>query len=82
MKANETFAAEMYRIGDKEHYKADRKLFVKNLGDLLSQTGEQILSAELDDNDIVTIHFEGGDKKVNVAMDSYTAIIKDVLKAI
>lgn len=82
MKANEVFAAEMYRIGDEEFYKADRKLFVKNLGELLSQTGEQILSAELDDNEIVTIHFEGGDKRVNVAMDSYVAIIKDVLKVI
>lgn len=82
MKANEVFAAEMYRIGDEEFCKADRKLFVKNLGELLSQTGEQILSAELDDNEIVTIHFEGGDKKVNVAMDSYVAIIKDVLKVI
>ena len=82
MRANESFAAEMYRIGDKETYEANRKLFVKNIGELLSQTSEQVLSAELDDNEIVTIHFVGGDKKVNVAMDSYVAIIKDVLKVL
>lgn len=80
MRANETWAGALYSMGDKEGCLKDRKLFVKNLGELLSQTNQQVIGAELDDNEIVTIHFEGGDKKVNVNMDSYLGIIKDVLK--
>ena len=67
-------------MGNEEGCLKDRKLFVENLGELLSQTNQQVISAELDDNEIVTVHFEGGDKKVNVNMDSYLGIIKDVLK--
>lgn len=80
MRANETWAGALYSMGDKEGCLKDRKLFVENLGELLSQTNQQVISAELDDNEIVTVHFEGGDKKVNVNMDSYLGIIKDVLK--
>lgn len=59
----------------------DRKLFVHNLGTLLRQTREQIVSAELDDNEIVTVIFEcGATKHINVNMDSYLAIIRDVSK--
>ena len=59
----------------------DRKLFVHNLGALLRQTREQIVSAELDDNEIVTVTFEcGATKKINVNMDSYLVIIRDVSK--
>ena len=59
----------------------DRKLFVHNLGLLLSQTRNNIASCELDDYDIVTILYARGcEKQVNVACDSYTAIIKDVVK--
>lgn len=80
MRANETWAGTLYLMGNEEGCLKDRKLFVENLGELLSQTNQQVISAELDDNEIVTVHFEGGDKKVNVNMDSYLGIIKDVLK--
>ena len=80
MRANETWAGALYSMGDKEGCLKDRKLFVENLGELLSQTNHRVIGAELDDNEIVTVHFEGGDKKVNVNMDSYLGIIKDVLK--
>lgn len=67
---------------DKEDSLVDRKLFVHNLGELLSQTREGIIGCELDDDDIVTIYFIGGTTKVNVKLDSYFAIIKDVIKYI
>jgi hypothetical protein len=77
MKANETMA--MFMNG-KEALN-DRKLFVHNLGELLAQTREQVISCELDDHEIVTITYKGGGThKVNVNMDSYTAIIIDVAK--
>lgn len=61
----------------------DRKLFVRNLGELLSQTREGISSCELDDNETVSIRFRcGAVREVNVHLDSYTAIIKDVVKKI
>ena len=59
--------------------KEDRKLFVHNLGLLLSQTREGIKSCELGDNEIVTVTYRSGyEMKVNVNMDSYMAIISDV----
>ena len=79
MRANEVVA--MYL--DDELALNDRKLFVHNLGELLSQTREGVISAELDDSEIVTVTFNGGaTKKVNVNMDSYAAIIRDVTKYI
>jgi len=61
----------------------DRKKFVHNLGILMSQTRESIASMKLDDNEIVTVTFNNGHEKyVNVRLDSYTAIIKDVIKQI
>ena len=62
--------------------KADRMLFVRNLGWVLSQTREGVITCELDNNEVVTVYFTGGKKKVNVECDSYTAIIRDVLKVI
>lgn len=61
----------------------DRAQFVENLGDLLSQTREGIIRCELDpETDIVTV-YRGGDKVfVNVRMDSYMAIVRDVTKAL
>ena len=60
---------------------ADRKQFVHNLGELLSQTRESIVGAELDDNEIVTVTYKNDHTiKVNVAVDSYLAIIRDVTK--
>ena len=59
----------------------DRKRFVKNLGWLLSQTRDGLISCELDDNEIVTITYRGGGtKEVNVYADSYAAIVRDVAK--
>ena len=63
--------------------KEDRKLFVHNLGEVIKQTRDAVVSVELDDNDIVTITYKGGGfHKVNVSMDSYAAIIVDVGKNI
>ena len=79
MRASETAAMFM----PEEKALEDRKLFVHNLGKLLSQTREGVISCELDDNEIVTITFIGGAMHtVNVNMDSYTAIIRDVAKAV
>ena len=70
-------------FADDEESLVDRKLFVRNFGTMLSQTREQIVSAELNDNEIVTVRFSNGyEKFVNVNMDSYTAIMRDVLKNI
>lgn len=61
----------------------DRKNFVHNLGVLLAQTREQIIGAFLDENDRVHILYRHDyEEIVNVRMDSYTAIIKDVVKTI
>ncbi len=58
---------------------ADRKQFVKNLGWLLCQTRDEVEFCELSDDEIVTVHYKGGTKKeINVAHDSYAAIIRDV----
>lgn len=66
----------------------DRKIFVENLGTLLSQTREGIIGCRLDDDEFVRIDFRTSDPlvlhtvRVNVHMDSYLAIIKDVIKHI
>lgn len=61
----------------------DRKLFVHNLGILLSQTREGIISAELDDDEVVEITYKCGHKEYrNVNMDSYMAIIRDVTRGL
>lgn len=59
----------------------DRKQFVHNLGELLSQTREGIVGAELNDDEIVTVTYKGGHTvHINVNMDSYLAIVRDVTK--
>lgn len=79
IRANERIASRM----DEKAAKADRKLFVRELGELLSHTRMGVESAELDDDEIVTIKYEGGGTlKVNVMADSYIAIIRDVVKRI
>lgn len=66
---------------DLETVMTDRKRFVENLGWLLSQTRDGVEGCELSDDDIVTVHYRGGDTRhVNVKMDSYAAIIRDVAK--
>lgn len=74
----------MKAANEMNHTKEDRELFVENLGWLLSQTRTGVVSAALDsENDIVTVTFENGyTKRVNVACDSYIAIIRDVAKRI
>ena len=82
---NEIVASEsgMMFVDNKETELLDRKLFVYNLGELLKQTREGIVDVELSDNEIVTITYRDGSKEeVNVNMDSYMAIIKDVVKHI
>lgn len=74
-KANEAKTAYM----DKEEANLDKQRFVSNLGWLMSQTRDGVLRAELEDNDTVVItYFGGGTHRVNIAMDSYAAIIRDV----
>ena len=60
----------------------DRKLFVRNLGELLSQTRQGILSCSLSDdgNTVTVLSRNGATLDVNVHMDSYFAIIKDGVK--
>lgn len=73
---------------DREAALEDRRLFVHNLGVLLSQTRECVIGCTLDDHEIVHVAFKSRDGEppyyieVNVNMDSYCAIIKDVMKAI
>lgn len=62
----------------------DREAFVHNLGVLLTQTREGVVKCELIDNgDTVVITFKGGAKRsVNVRLDSYVALIRDVMRCI
>lgn len=77
MRANESDAFYMSPV---DAYR-DRQLFVRNLGELMSQTRDGIISAELDMNEIVTITYTGGGThKIGIACDSYAAIIRDVAK--
>lgn len=50
----------------------------RNQHDLLELNYERIGS----DTEIVTIVWEGGEQKVNVSMDSGTAMIRDIMRAI
>lgn len=62
---------------------ADRKQFVTNLGLLLAQTREGIREAYLDDDEIVhVVYGNGHEELINVNMDSYLAIIRDVTKGL
>ena len=79
--ANKRANESVMMFADKDTAFEDRKLFVRNLGKLLSQTREDVESCELGEDEIVTVYFlGGGKKKINVNMDSYSAIIKDVTK--
>ena len=70
-------------FADKQVALADRKQFVTNLGWLLTQTREGVESAYLDDKEIVHVVFcNGKELLVNVAWDSYMAIIRDVAEAL
>ena len=62
----------------------DRRLFVRNLGWLLSQTRCGVVSCELyGDQDceyVIARYDHGGKREIDVTADSYLAIIKDVTK--
>ena len=81
MRANETLAGIMTTEG----MIRDREQFVRNLGDLLSQTRDGVVSCELIDagqpGEHVLITYRGGyTKMIGTYMDSYAAIIRDVAK--
>lgn len=65
---------------------AARRLFVCNLGWLLSQTRCGVVSCELygdqDREYVIALYDHGGKREIDVTADSYTAIIRDVLRAV
>ena len=64
-----------------EENRADRALFVHNLGTLLSQTREGITGAYLTDRETVVVTYRDGyTEEINVRADSYLAIIRDVTR--
>ena len=78
-RANETMAGFM---NEKDAIR-DRELFVRNLGELLSQTRDGVVSCELIDAGKVSEHVlvtyrGGGKRRIGTHMDSYAAIIRDV----
>lgn len=75
-------ADEEARMFDSEEAnEADKAIFVRNLGWLLSQTREGVSGCRLEENRTAVIKYKNGyERKVNIAGDSYTAIIKDVAK--
>lgn len=68
---------------EKSRRKDDKAVFVKNLGILLSQTKEGIKGCRLKDNDTVTMEYEDGRTvDINIALDSFSTIVKDVSMSI
>lgn len=64
-----------------EANEADKAIFVRNLGWLLSQTREGVRGCRLEQNGTAVIMYKNGyERKVNINGDSYMAIIKDVAK--
>jgi hypothetical protein len=63
-----------------------KRQLIQSLETTLKLTRENIVSLELttrhEPEDTVIIHFGGGDKTVNISMDSGLAIIRDVSRAI
>ena len=74
--ANET---EAYHDGTTKY---DKRLFIDNLGILLSQTRANIQRCEyVPEREIVKVVYRNGyEKEININMDSYLAIIKDVVR--
>ena len=78
-RANETAAAFM----SDEDMTRDREIFVHNLGELLSQTRDGVVSCELINAEQVGEHVlvtykGGGTRKIGTYMDSYAAIVRDI----
>ena len=64
-----------------EANEADKAIFVRNLGWLLSQTRVGVRGCRLEQNKTVVITFKNGyEFQVDISGDSYMAIIKDVAK--
>lgn len=60
-----------------------KEQFIKSLEDTLKLTRAGVDRLELVDDDTVVIYYEGGGKRpVNIALDSATAIIRDVARAV
>ena len=79
MRANESMAMLM----DEQDAIHDREIFVHNLGELLSQTRDGVVSCELIDAEkptehVVVTYNGGGTRRINTHMDSYAAIVRDV----
>lgn len=78
-RANESMAMLM----DEQDAIHDREIFVHNLGELLSQTRDGVVSCELVDAEkptehVVVTYRNGYTKKIGTYMDSYAAIVRDV----
>ena len=78
-RANESKAMFM----DEQDAIRDREIFVHNLGELLSQTRDEVVSCELIDAEkpsehVLVTYRNGYTKKIGTYMDSYAAIIRDV----
>lgn len=81
IRANETSAAFM---SDEDAIR-DREQFVRNLGELLSQTRDGVVSCELIDAEqptehVLIVYKNGYKRRIGVYMDSYAAIVRDVAK--
>lgn len=60
-----------------------KQQFIEALEDVLKLTREEVNHLVLQDQDTVIIYYEsGGSKRVNIALDSGIAIIRDVVKNI
>ena len=78
-RANESKAMFM----DEQDAIRDREIFVHNLGELLSQTRDEVVSCELIDAEkpsehVLVTYRNGYTKKIGTYMDSYAAIVRDV----
>ena len=60
-----------------------KEQFIKSLEQTLKLTRAGVESLELADEETVVIYYEGGGKRpVNIALDSATAIIRDVARVV
>lgn len=60
-----------------------KKQFIKSLEQTFRLTRAGVKSLELVDDETIIIHYEGGGKRpVNIALDSATAIIRDVASVV
>lgn len=60
-----------------------KEQFIKSLEQALKLTRAGVESLELADEETVVIHYKGGGKRpVNIALDSATAIIRDVARVV